>query len=138
MEALVKWLGKGTAFESITKEGHRFILAGPPELNDGEDLGPRPIEMLLHCAAACTSVDAVLMLKAKGAEISSYEVFVDESRSPEAPKPIDKMHLLYRIKGKNMTPDMVREVLDQSFNVESGVVNTYRSTVTWSYDLINE
>lgn len=138
MEALVKWLGQGTAFENITKEGHRFILAGPPELNDGEDLGPRPIDMLLHCAAACTSVDAVLMLKAKGAEISGYEVFVEGTRGPEAPKPIEKMHLHYRIKGRNMTPDMVQEVLAQSFIAESGVVNTYRSTVTWSFDLINE
>jgi putative redox protein len=138
MEALVKWLGKGTAFEGVTKEGHRFILAGPPELNGGEDLGPRPIEMLLHCAAACTSVDAVLMLKAKGAEISDYEVLAEGTRGPEAPKPIEKMHLHYRIRGRNMTNDMIREVLELSFNIESGVVNTYRSMVTWSFDLIDE
>lgn len=136
MEALVKWLGKGTAFEGITPEGHRFILSGPPELNDGENLGPRPIEMLLHCAAACTSVDAILMLKARGAEIVDYEVQVEGQREPVAPKPIEKIHLTYNIKGRNITPEMVEEVLDLSFRVESGVVNTYKSNVTWSFNII--
>lgn len=136
MEALVKWLGKGTAFEGTTSEGHKFILAGPPALNDGENLGPRPIEMLLHCAAACTSVDAIIMLKARGAEIVDYEVQVEAERGTVAPKPIEKMHLTYNIKGRNLTPEMVNEVLDISFKVESGVVNTYNTNVSWSFNII--
>lgn len=136
MKGTVKWLGEGAAFEGITEDGtNRFILAGPAELNGGKVLGPKPIDMLMHCAAACTSVDTVVMLKERGAEISSYEVHVEAQRGIAAPKPIETMHLKYIIKGKGMTEDMVRDVLDIAFKVESGVVNTYQTDVTWSFEL---
>jgi putative redox protein len=136
MKATVKWLGEGAAFEGITEDGiNRFILAGPAELNGGKVLGPKPIDMLLHCAAACTSVDTVMMLKERGAEIVSYEVQVEAQRGAAAPKPIETMHLKYIIQGKGMTDDMIKDVLDIAFKVESGVVNTYNTDVTWSYEL---
>lgn len=135
MEALVKWSGKGVAFNCETPKGHKFVLSGPAALNDGEDLGPTPIEMLLHCAAACTSVDTIVMLQARGAEIIDYEVQVEGQRAELAPKPIKNIQLTYNIKGKNLTDEMVQEVLDIAFRVESGVVNTYNSQVTWSFKI---
>lgn len=136
MKATVKWLGEGAVFEGITEDGNnRFVLAGPAELNGGKVLGPKPIDMLLHCAAACTSVDAVMLLKERGAEIASYEVQVEAQRGAAAPKPIETMHLKYFIQGKGMTNEMIEDVLDIAFKVESGVVNTYKTAVTWSYEL---
>ncbi|MBZ9608836.1 OsmC family protein [Clostridium estertheticum] len=138
MNAVVKWLGDGAAFECTTPEGAKFVLAGPAEMNNGKVLGPKPIEILLHAVAACTSVDIVTMLKARGAQISEYEVIVNGERGSVAPKPIEKIDLSYNIKGKGMTPEMIEYVLKTAFEVESGVANTYKSDITWSFNLIEE
>lgn len=74
LNAVVKWLGEGVAFEGTTPEGAKFVMAGPTEMNNGKVLGPKPIEILLHAIAACTSVDTVSMLQARGAQISEHEV----------------------------------------------------------------
>lgn len=138
LNAVVKWMGEGIVFEGTTPEGAKLVMAGPSEMNDGKVLGPKPIEILLHAVAACTSVDTIAMLKSKGAEISEYEVTVTGERGSIAPKPIDKMHLIYNIKGKKMNTDMVKEILETAFSVESGVANTYKSNITWSFNLIEE
>jgi putative redox protein len=138
MNAVVKWVGEGVTFECSTPEGAKFLLAGPAEMNNGKVLGPKPIEILLHAVAACTSVDIVTMLKAKGAQISGYEVVVNGERGTVAPKPIEKINLLYNIKGKGMTPEIIEAVLKIAFEVESGVANTYKSDIAWSFNLIEE
>lgn len=138
LNAVVKWLGEGVAFEGTTPEGAKLVMAGPAEMNNGKVLGPRPIEILLHAVAACTSVDVITMLKARGAQISEYEVAVNGERGEVAPKPIEKINLLYSIKGKGMTPEMIEDVLKVAFEVESGVANTYKSNITWSFNLIEE
>lgn len=138
LNAVVKWLGEGVVFEGTTPEGAKFVMAGPKEMNNGKVLGPKPIEILLHAVAACTSVDTVAMLQAKGAQISEYEVIVNGERGAEAPKPIEEINLLYNIKGKGMTPKMIKDILEIAFNVESGVANTYKSNITWDFNLIEE
>ncbi len=138
LNGVIKWLGEGVAFEGTTPEGAKFVLSGPAEMNNGKVLGPKPIEILLHAVAACTSVDTVAMLQARGAQISEYEVTVSGERGAVAPKPIEKIDLLYNIKGKGMTSEMIEDVLKIAFEVESGVANTYKSNITWDFNLIEE
>ena len=135
MQGLVKWLGTGAHFQGITSEGLSFELAGPPQLNNGVQLAPKPIDILMHAAAACTSVDIVTMLKERGAELTFYEVKIEAERGAEAPKPIEKMNLHYVIKGNGLNRELVSEVIDIAFKVESGVVNTFKTAVTWSFEL---
>lgn len=135
MQGTVKWLGKGAHFEGITSEGIKFELAGPPQLNGGVQLAPKPIDILMHAAAACTSVDIVTMLKERGVVLSTYEVKVEAQRGEVAPKPIEKMHLHYILKGEGLKEEVVSEIIDIAFKVESGVVNTFKSNVTWSFEL---
>lgn len=138
LNAVVKWLGEGVVFEGTTPEGSKFILAGPADMNKGKVLGPKPIEILLHAVAACTSVDIITMLKARGAQISEYEVVVNGERGTKAPKPITEIDLMYNIRGKGMTSEMINDILKIAFEVESGVANTYKSNITWNFKLIEE
>jgi len=138
LNAVVKWLGEGVAFEGTTPEGVKFVMAGPAEMNNGKVLGPKPIEILLHAVAACTSVDIIAMLQSKGAQISEYEVIVSGERGAVAPKPIEEMKLSYNIKGKGMTSEMIEDVIKIAFEVESGVANTYKSKITWDFNLVEE
>lgn len=138
LNAAVKWLGEGVVFEGTTPEGAKIVMAGPAEMNNGKVLGPKPIEVLLHAVAACTSVDTIAMLQARGVQISEYEVIVGGDRGAVAPKPIEEIKLTYNIKGKGMTDEMIKDVLKIAFEVESGVANTYKSNITWDFNLIKE
>ena len=138
LNAAVKWLGEGVVFEGTTPEGAKIVMAGPAEMNNGKVLGPKPIEVLLHAVAACTSVDTIAMLQARGAQISEYEVIVGGDRGAVARKPIEEIKLTYNIKGKGMTDEMIKDVLKIAFEVESGVANTYKSNITWDFNLIEE
>ena len=61
MKTRIKWT-EGMSFVGETGSGHAVVIDGAPE-HGGRNLGPRPMELVLAGAAACTAFDVVLILK---------------------------------------------------------------------------
>jgi putative redox protein len=61
MKTRIKWT-EGMSFVGETGSGHAVVIDGAPE-HGGRNLGPRPMELVLTGAAACTAFDVVLILK---------------------------------------------------------------------------
>ena len=67
MQARVKWV-ENRAFLGQTGSGHAVLMDGAPE-SGGNNLGPRPMEMLLLGAGGCTAFDVVSILQKSRAKI---------------------------------------------------------------------
>src|SRR5690606_41957480 len=70
MECRVRWTGgAGMSFLAETGSGHAVVMDGAPE-GGGNNLAPRPMEMVLLGSGGCTAYDVVLILRKSGQAIS--------------------------------------------------------------------
>jgi putative redox protein len=97
MKATVKWLDN-RVFVGQSGSGHAVVMDGPPEAG-GQNLGPRPMEMLLLGMGGCASFDVVDILEKMRQPIQGCEAQLSAERASEAPKVLTKIHLHFVIHG---------------------------------------
>ena len=73
MKACVHWTGNAS-FRADSESGHSVQMDGPPD-HGGENLGPRPMEMLLMGMGGCASFDVMSMLSKGRQDVVSCVTF---------------------------------------------------------------
>src|SRR5258708_30858492 len=100
MKARIKWI-EGVSFVAETGSGHAVVVDGAPEAG-GRDLGPRPMELVLAGTAACTAFDVVWILKKARQPVTGCVVEADAERAAHDPKLFTRIHLTYRVSGRQL------------------------------------
>lgn len=114
MQATIKWLGKdGMAFSAETGSGHLVNMDGAPEAG-GKNLAPRPMEMMLVGAGGCTCFDVVMILKRARQDIHDCQVELQAERASEDPKIFTKIHMTFKVSGKNLDRSRVEKAVELS------------------------
>ena len=115
MECTVRWMGNdaGMAFVAETGSGHAVVMDGAPEAG-GRNIGLRPMEMVLAGTGGCSAFDVVLILKKGRHQVSACDVSLQAERADSDPKVFTRIHLHYRVKGKNLKPDAVARAIELS------------------------
>lgn len=109
MKARVKWVD-GMMFVGESGSGHAIVMDGAPEYG-GRNLGIRPMEMLLIGLGGCTAFDVIQILKKGREAVSDCEVEVSAERAETDPKVFTKIHVDYRVKGRNLAPAKVERAI---------------------------
>ncbi|MCA3630862.1 MAG: OsmC family protein [Methylobacterium sp.] len=112
MKARAKLI-EGMAFLGEAGSGHSIVMDGSPE-SGGRNAGFRPMELLLVGLAGCTAFDVVLILRRGREEVADCIVEVSAERAPEDPKVFTKIHLDYRVKGRNLDEAKVKRAVELS------------------------
>ena len=112
MKARVKWV-EGVSFVGETGSGHAIVIDGAPE-NGGRNLGPRPMEVVLTGAAACTAFDVVMILRKARQPIADCVVEAEAERAPVEPKVFTRIHLRYIVAGHGLDPHQVERAVKLS------------------------
>ena len=84
MNISVNWVD-GMLMVGKSHSGHSITMDGPPEIG-GENLGVRPMEMLLLGVAGCTMIDVVTTLKKMRQDLTHCETKLNAERADEHPK----------------------------------------------------
>ncbi len=114
METTVKWLGNyGMAFSAETGSGHLVNMDGAPDAG-GRNLAPRPMEMMLVGAGGCTCFDVVMILKRARQNIHDCQVTLKAERANEDPKIFTKIHMTFKVSGKNLDKSRVEKAVELS------------------------
>jgi len=140
MECTIRWAGPDTmSFIAETGSGHSFVMDGAPE-GGGRNLGPRPMETVLSGSAACTTYDVVLILKKSGLDIRACEVITTSERAETDPKVFAKIHLLFRIRGRQLKANLVERAITLSHTKYCSATKMLGMTaeITHSYELIED
>ena len=140
MDCTIRWLGGQTmSFVAETGSGHSFVMDGAPE-GGGRNLGPRPMEVVLSGAAACTAYDVVLILRKSGLEIRGCDVETHADRAETDPKVFTKITLLFKVFGKNLRPNLVERAIDLSQQKYCSATKMLGMTaeISHRYELIEE
>jgi putative redox protein len=127
------------SFIAETGSGHSFVMDGAPE-GGGRNLGPRPMETVLAGSAACTAYDVVLILKKSGLDVRACEVTTTSERAETDPKVFTKIHLLFRIRGRQLKANLVERAITLSHTKYCSATKMLGMTaeITHGYELIED
>ena len=112
MNISVKWID-GMLMVGKSDSGHAIVMDGPPEIG-GENLGVRPMEMLLLGMAGCTMIDVISTLEKMRENLSDCQAKVSADRGEEYPKVFTNIHVHFIVKGKKLNPSKVEKAIKLS------------------------
>ena len=111
MDCNIEWNGpEGMLFVARTGSGHTVTMDGAPD-GGGNNLAPRPMEMMLVSAGGCSAYDVVLILKRGRHEVTRCQVSVQGERAETDPKVFTKIHFVFTVTGKNLPEKAVERAV---------------------------
>jgi putative redox protein len=112
MNLSVNWVD-GMLMVGKSHSGHSITMDGPIEIG-GENLGVRPMEMLLLGVAGCTMIDVVTTLQKMRQDLSHCETKISAERANEHPRVFTDIHIHFIVKGKDLDSKKVDKAISLS------------------------
>jgi putative redox protein len=132
MNISVNWVD-GLLMVGKSDSGHTITMDGPPE-SGGENLGVRPMEMLLLGVAGCTMIDVVTTLKKMRQDLSHLETKINAERATDHPKVFTDIHIQFIVKGKDLDSKKVDKAITLSAEKYCSASIMLGETVTITHD----
>ena len=111
MECTIHWVpGSGMGFVAETGSGHLLTMDGAHD-GGGRNLAPRPMEIVLAGAGACTAYDVVLILKRGRHEVTGCEVKLQAERAETDPKVFTRINLHFTVRGRKLAAAVVARAI---------------------------
>ncbi len=123
MECTVSWTGhlntrSGMGFVAETGSGHAVLMDGAPDAakpeNGGQNLAPRPMELVLVGTGGCTAYDVVLILKRGRHAVQGCSVKLTSERADTDPKVFTKIHMHFTVTGKGIPASAIERAIAMS------------------------
>lgn len=127
------WKGE-MAFEA-TVSGHK-IMMDTVEQFGGKDRGARPKQLMLAALAGCTGMDVVSILNKMKVQFDSLDVEVEGDVTEEYPQHYNKMHVIYKIKGNNLSLEKIEKAIKLSQEQYCGVSAVYKKSMPVTYEIV--
>ena len=112
MRASVRWVDN-VSFETTSGTGHTVQTDGPEDAG-GENLGPRPMEMLLMGMGACASYDVVSMLKKGRQDIEDCLAELEAERADAVPAVFTRVKMHFKVSGRKLKESQVKRAVGLS------------------------
>ena len=136
MNISVKWID-GMLMVGQSDSGHAIVMDGPPEIG-GENLGVRPMEMLLLGMTGCTVIDVISTLKKMREDVVDCQTQVNADRSEEYPKVFTNIHVHFVLRGKQLNPLKVDKAIKLSAEkyCSASIMIGKTANITHDYEII--
>ena len=112
MQATVR-LKEDDSLEGLTESGHQVVMDRSPDVG-GQNLGSRPMEMLLLGLGGCAMIDVVLILRKARQAFTDIRVEINAERASEVPKVFTRIHLHFVVAGEQLDPQRVDRAISLS------------------------
>ncbi|MCS6963247.1 OsmC family protein [Thermoflexus sp.] len=135
-EVQIKWLEK-RQFVGIDSTRHSVVISGTgPE--DG--VGMKPAELLLIALGACSAFDVLDILEKKRQRVTGLEVRVQGEQDPDPPWAFRRIRLIYRVRGRGLSPKAVEDAIRLSEEKYCSVSATVRGVaeITHAIEILEE
>ena len=136
MNISVNWVD-GLLMVGKSDTGHTITMDGPPE-SGGENLGVRPMEMLLLGVAGCTMIDVVTTLKKMRQDLSHLETKINAERATDHPKVFTDIHIQFILKGQNLDEKKVDKAITLSAEkyCSASIMLGETATITHDFEVV--
>jgi putative redox protein len=118
--------------EAVNETGNRLQIDASPTIG-GENLGFRPMQLLLAALGGCSTIDILNILRKQRQLVSDIQISVEGERETGVePSLWQKIHVHYTLTG-NPEPEKVRKAIDLSMQKLCSVAKTLEKTATITY-----
>lgn len=121
----------------LNLDGHKFITDASEEIG-GNDLGPRPKQLLLVGLIGCTGIDVMSILNKMKVELDDLNIKVEADNTEEHPRVYENIHLTFIFKGKNLPKEKIKKAVSLSQEKYCGVSAMLKKATPITYDIIIE
>jgi putative redox protein len=128
----VDWID-GLRFVASDDRGHSIVMDVPKE-HGGEGSGFGPMQLLLAAFGGCTGIDIAEIMQKQRQKLQDLEIIVSGRRVSEPPRVYDRVHVEYRVKGKNLKEKAVQRAIKLSQDKYCSVAATVKTKADVSYD----
>lgn len=147
MECTVNWTGalgtrSGMGFVAETGSGHTLVMDGAPDAvkpeNGGQNLAPRPLEMLLAGTGGCTAYDVVLILKRGRHDVRGCTVKLTAERAEVDPKVFTQINMHFTVTGKGIPAQAVERAIAMSHEkyCSASIMMAKTANISTSFELV--
>ena len=147
MECTVSWTGglntrSGMGFVAETGSGHTVMMDGAPDAvkpeNGGQNLAPRPMEMLLVGTGGCSAYDVVLILKRGRHAVQGCTVRITAARAEVDPKVFPAINMHFTVTGKGLPATAVERAIAMSHEkyCSASVMLGKTAAMTTSFEVV--
>lgn len=99
MKIVISRTNQAVHLNAVNERGQSIQMDGSPEIG-GENLGMRPMEVLLSSLAGCSSMDVLSILKKMRENVQDYQVEITGERDMEqVPSIFNKINVHFILKG---------------------------------------
>ncbi|WP_054033381.1 OsmC family protein [Desulfatitalea tepidiphila] len=130
----VRWL-TGKQFVGTDSRNHSVVLSG-----DDPAKGVSPSQMLLIGLSACTAYDVLNIMVKKRKPLTMLEIIADGEQDAKPPWAYRRIHLRYRVSGKDLTEKAVSQAVKLSQEKFCSVAATVRGVadITTEVEIVAE
>jgi len=148
MECTVSWTGavgtrSGMGFVAETGSGHALVMDGAPDAQrpeqGGQNLAPRPMELVLAGTGGCTAYDVVLILKRGRHAVQGCSVKLTAERADTDPKVFTKVHFHFTVQGQGVPATAVERAIAMSHEkyCSASIMLAKTAEITTSFELVD-
>jgi putative redox protein len=128
---------KGNMAFEMNLDGHKLITDASEDIG-GNNLGPRPKQLLLAGLIGCTGIDVMSILKKMKVQLDDCIIKVEADNTEEHPRVYENIHLTYIFKGKNLPRKSLEKAVSLSQEKYCGVSAMLKKATSITYDIIIE
>jgi putative redox protein len=124
-------------FEAKNEDGVTVNIDGSPEIG-GQNLGVRPMQLLLMGLGGCSGIDLKIILRRE--PITDIKITIDAERQKDVePSLFEKIHVHFDLFGA-LNPKKVERAVSLSMDKYCSVAKTLEktATITYSHSIITE
>lgn len=112
MKATIEWSGEAS-FKATSGTGHSVQMDGPPD-HGGQDLGPRPMEMILMGLGGCASFDVMSILRKSRQDVTACRAELQAERADAVPAVFTRINLHFIVTGHDLKESQVKRAVSLS------------------------
>lgn len=147
MECTVTWTGPLSSrsrmgFVAETGSGHVVAMDGAvnPDSAEfsGQNLAPRPLELLLAGAGGCTAYDVVFILRRGRHDVRGCTVKLEAERADTDPKVFTRIHMQFTVTGHGLKPDAVARAIAMSHDkyCSASIMLGQTAAITTGFEIV--
>jgi len=136
MQIKIKRLNDAFHMEATNAEGVSIHMDGSPDIG-GQDLGFRPMQLILSGLGGCSTIDILDILKKQRQEVRDIDIDVSATRyEDQVPSLFKAIHIKYIVQGPVDEKKLIRAIelsLDKYCSVAKILEKT--AEISYSYEL---
>ncbi|MBT1703651.1 OsmC family protein [Chryseosolibacter indicus] len=124
-------------FEALNEQGNKVYMDASPDVG-GENLGMRPMQMLLAAMGGCSAIDVIGILKKQKQDLKDIKITVTGEREQDAvPSLYVEVHAHFKLFG-NIDKDKANKAVSLSIEKYCSVAKTLeaKAKITYSIEII--